>query len=147
MDGRKPVHMCTNVPVFHSLLPSLCCLCFFISCTIPPSSVLLRSSRQQRSSFVYSYHNDRYVLRAALFPYGMHTLTLNSEHPERPPCTRSPQFSNLVAGRNPLPSSQVLEFHVPSICVSLLLSLRLARSRNPLFVLSLGYLPQFECSP
>ncbi len=86
-------------------------------------------------------------LCAALFSCGMHTLTLNLELPERPPHTRSrhPWLPNLVKGRHPPPSYQVLEIHVPSICVSMLLSLSCPLPklslRSPLDCLS-----QFECS-
>lgn len=125
MDGRKPVHMCTNVPVFHSLLPSLCFLCFLLFYTLPSTLCITTKSPSAALVVFYSYHNDRHALCAALFPYGMHTLTLNSELPERPPYTWFPQMLGPRPGHGEgaTPELPVLEFHVPSICVFLLLSL------------------------
>ena len=92
MDGRKPVHMCTNVPVFHSLLPSLCFLCFLLSYPLPSTLCIITTKSTSAALVVfYSYRNDRHAPCAALFLYGMHTLTLNSELPERPPRIWFPQ--------------------------------------------------------
>lgn len=92
MDGRKPVHMCTNVPVFHSLLPSLCSLCFLLSYPLPSTLCIITTKSPSAALVVfYSYRNDRHAPCAALLLYGMHTLTLNSELPERPPRIWFPQ--------------------------------------------------------